>query len=199
MASTYAIQASALRKLLAELPFSLMVENVEEIMDISESTAEKTIPPLLSDELPSGVLNEHSLLLKSSLRSFAHHTLSIIPPTSYPENSHDLPASAIMSSSNPFGFVSATDAIAKDRAGRRARPAPRHAGPSRVDDRQDPSVLLSKFFMHLFLFSISYRFASHLTNTPNVVIDMRPFCSALARTRSTSRSILVSSIAKAGE
>lgn len=157
MASTYALQASAIRKLLAELPFSLMVENVEEIMDLSEPTAEKTVPPLLSDELPSGVLNERSLLPKSSLRSFAHHTLSITPPTSHPENSHDLPESANMSSANPFGFVSATDAIAKDRAGRRARPAPRHVGPSRVDDRQDPSVLLSTF-LHALCFVLFFCF-----------------------------------------
>lgn len=48
-------------------------------------------------------------------------------------------ASEIMSF-NPINIVRATDAIARDRAGRRQRPAPREEGPRHVDDRPDVSV-----------------------------------------------------------
>ncbi|OQD78248.1 hypothetical protein PENDEC_c001G05638 [Penicillium decumbens] len=67
-----------------------------------------TFPRILSNELPPGLSDD------------------------------DLREPATRKINTPFTFVSATDAIAKDRAGRRDRPVSRHPGPSQVDDRQDP-------------------------------------------------------------
>lgn len=131
-----------------------------------------SIPPLLSDDLPPGLSDEHL----------------------------GLPVPATMSNINPFTFVSATDAVAKDRAGRRDRPVLRHAGPSQVDDRQDPSVPSQLFFVTssysacIAFVKIEPRIILHFMQPICLTLntDMRPFCWALARTRSMSRLTLVS-------
>ena len=165
---------SSTRALFDELPLGLMdehlnrhlEENLEGTLDLSRPAVERTHPPLLSDELPRGILDEHPLFPQPAARgsfqlaprSSLHYPISKIPPFSASEHSRGLPETAEMSSPNPSKIVLATDAIAKERAGRRDRPAPRHVGPSQVEDRQDPLVLLQRIcFMRFFL--SSHRFA----------------------------------------
>lgn len=142
------------------------------VMSLPSLLNKSSIPPLLSGDLPPGLSDEHL----------------------------DLPVPPTMSNINPFTFVSVTDAVAKDRAGRRDRPVLRHAGPSQVDDRQDPSVPSQMFLWFSFysaciaFVKIEPRIISHFMQRIRLTLntDMRPFCWALARTRSMSRLILVS-------
>lgn len=94
-----------------------------------------TFPRILSNELPPGLSDD------------------------------DLREPATRKINTPFTFVSATDAIAKDRAGRRDRPVSRHPGPSQVDDRQDPSVssqsILFSHLAYIVFVKIELRVVSH--------------------------------------
>ncbi|KAJ6120314.1 hypothetical protein N7523_004594 [Penicillium sp. IBT 18751x] len=121
-------------------------ENLEGNLDLSGPAGEGTLPPVLSDELPQGILDLgpsfHQPAPQDSFqsvpRSSSYYPIPNTSPSSASEYSCDLPETAEMSSPNPSKIVLATDAIAKDRAGRRDRPASRHLGPSQVEDRQDP-------------------------------------------------------------
>lgn len=169
MAPSPVFDESSTRALFDELPLGLLgehlnrhlEENLEGTLDLFGPTVARTLPPLLSDELPRGILDEHPLFpqpaARSSFqlapRSSLHYPISNTPPSSASEHFRGLPETAEMSSPNPSKIVLATDAIAKERAGRRDRPAPRHVGPSQVEDRQDPSVSLQRIcFMPFFSF-----------------------------------------------
>lgn len=66
--------------------------------------------------------------VESPPRNFrAEHSYTASTMNSYPYPSH-------------FNFNTASVAIARERAGNRARPAPRGQRPLQIDDRQDPSV-----------------------------------------------------------
>lgn len=71
-----------------------------------------------------------------------------------------------MSSLTPLHIVTATDAIAKERAGRRDKPAPREAGPRHVDDRPDMSVYSQSTFSQpsVLLLSFDLGFARYLAS-----------------------------------
>ncbi|KAJ5331057.1 hypothetical protein N7476_000840 [Penicillium atrosanguineum] len=154
MAPFPVLDEKSTRALFDELPLGIMdehlnkhqKENLESTLDPSGPAVERTLPSVLSDELPRGILVDHPLFprlvagssFQPAPRSSLHCPVSNTSPSSASEYSRGLPESAQMSSPNPSKIVLATDAIAKDRAGRRDRPAPRHVGPPQVEDRQDP-------------------------------------------------------------
>ncbi|KAJ5147640.1 hypothetical protein N7526_000992 [Penicillium atrosanguineum] len=139
MAPFPVLDEKSTRALFDELPLGIMdehlnkhqKENLESTLDLSGPAVERTLPSVLSDELPRGILVDHPLFprlvagssFQPAPRSSLHCPVSNTSPSSASEYSRGLPESAQMSSPNPSKIVLATDAIAKDRAGRRDRPA----------------------------------------------------------------------------
>lgn len=97
---------------------------------------------------PSLLLFLHVLGLLVYLQHISHLLSSTSLSSLAPCVLVKLPESIIVSASeimslNPINIVRAADAIARDRAGRRQRPAPREERPRHVDDRPNLSVTCS--------------------------------------------------------